>query len=186
MLQTFLATLTPMLTLFLCILVGFLLKKYNILPQNAGKVMAKLETWVFCPALSFSTMARFFTIKTISFHLTNILLAVVGVVIAMAIAIPISYVFIKKKSYERGVYQYALAFANMTYIGDPLVLALFGEEVLSYYKLAILYDENQDVENAIKYYQKNYKTSSLSTFTSISKEKRLATSNIVNRLIIML
>lgn len=138
MLQTFLATLTPMLTLFLCILVGFLLKKYNILPQNAGKVMAKLETWVFCPALSFSTMARFFTIKTISFHLTNILLAVVGVVIAMAIAIPISYVFIKKKSYERSVYQYALAFANMTYIGDPLVLALFGEEVLSYYKLAIL------------------------------------------------
>ena len=30
----------------------------------------------------------------------------------------------------------------------------------SYYKLAVLYDENQDWENAIKYYQKNYTTSS--------------------------
>jgi len=30
----------------------------------------------------------------------------------------------------------------------------------SYYKLALLYDEHQDYENAIKYYQKNYKTSS--------------------------
>ena len=58
--ETFLATLTPMLVLFLCIFVGFLLKKCKILPENAGKVMAKLETWVFCPALSFSTMARFF------------------------------------------------------------------------------------------------------------------------------
>ena len=29
-----------------------------------------------------------------------------------------------------------------------------------YYKLAVLYDENQDYENAIKYYQKNYTTSS--------------------------
>lgn len=30
----------------------------------------------------------------------------------------------------------------------------------SYYRLAVLYDENQDTENAIKYYQKNYTTSS--------------------------
>lgn len=29
-----------------------------------------------------------------------------------------------------------------------------------YYKLAVLYDENQDIENAIRYYQKNYITSS--------------------------
>ena len=33
---------------------------------------------------------------------------------------------------------YALAFANSGYIGDPVVLALFGEEVLSYYKLFCL------------------------------------------------
>ena len=138
MLETFLATLSPMLMLFLCILVGFILKKYEILPENAGKVMAKLETWVFCPALSFSTMARFFTVETVSLHATNILIAVVCVAFAMAIAIPLSRVFIKEKCYERGVYQYALAFANSGYIGDPLVLALFGEEILSYYKLACL------------------------------------------------
>ena len=30
----------------------------------------------------------------------------------------------------------------------------------AYYRLAVLYDENQDSENAIKYYQKNYLTSS--------------------------
>ena len=138
MIDTFLATLTPMLMLFFCIFIGFILKKCNILSDNAGKVMAKLETWVFCPALSFCTMARFCTVKTISLHATNILMATIGVVFAMAIAIPLSYFFVKEKCYERGIYQYALAFGNMGYIGDPLVLALFGEEVLSYYKLACL------------------------------------------------
>ena len=117
MLETFLATLSPMLTLFLCILVGFALKKFNILPDNAGKVMAKLESWVFCPALSFCTMARFFTVDTISFHATNILISVVGVTVAMLIAIPLSSLFVKDNSYDKGVYQYALAFANMGYVG---------------------------------------------------------------------
>ena len=98
--ETFLATLTPMLVLFLRILVGFLLKKYKILPENAGKVMAKLVTWVFSPALSFSTMARFFTIKTINLHSTNIAFAVLGVGLAMAIAIPLARLFVKEKCYE--------------------------------------------------------------------------------------
>ena len=138
MVQTFLATLNPMLMLFLCIAVGFILKKTNILPENAGKVMAKLETWVFCPALSFSTMARFFTVDTISIHAGNIGVSIFSVALAMAIAIPLSKLFVKQASYERGVYQYALAFGNSGYIGDPLVLALFGEEVLSFYKLACL------------------------------------------------
>lgn len=100
--------------------------------------MAKLETWVFCPALSFSTMARFFTVETVSLHATNILFAILGVAVAMAIAISLSHLFVKERCYERGVYQYALAFANSGFVGDPLVLSLFGEEVLSYYKLACL------------------------------------------------
>ena len=138
MLETFLATLNPMLTLFICITVGFIIRKANLLPENAGKVMAKLETWVFCPALSFSTMARYCTPESIGKHAINIILSVCGVTIALAIAIPLGCLFVKKKCPERGIYQYALAFANSGYIGDPVVLALFGERVLSFYKLFCL------------------------------------------------
>ena len=138
MLQTFLATLNPMLMLFICIAVGFILNKCKILPENAGKVMAKLETWVFCPALSFSTMATYCTINTISAHATNIFFGVCCVALSMAIAIPLGKVFIREKTSERGIYMYALAFANGGYIGDPVVLALFGDKVLSYYKLFYL------------------------------------------------
>ena len=40
---TFLATLTPMLTLFLCIVIGFVIQKFKIVPENTCKVLAKLE-----------------------------------------------------------------------------------------------------------------------------------------------
>ena len=75
MLDTFLATLSPMLTLFLCMAVGYTANKTKILPENAGKTMAKMETWIFCPALSFMTMVRFCTVETIGEHFTNIVLS---------------------------------------------------------------------------------------------------------------
>ena len=138
MLQTFLATLQPMCVLFVCIAIGFILHKRHLLPDNAGKVMAKLETWVFCPALSFSTMVRFCTIDRLSEHASNILIACVHVTLALVIAIPCSKLFIKEKVYERNVYQYALAFGNIGYMGDPIVQALFGDVGLSYYKFYTL------------------------------------------------
>ena len=71
--QAFLATLNPMLMLFLCIAIGFVLKSTGILSDDAGKTIAKLETWVFCPALSFITMAKYCTVKSLTTHSINII-----------------------------------------------------------------------------------------------------------------
>ena len=136
--NVFLATLNPMLTLFLCIAVGFVLYKCKILPEGSGAVIAKLETWVFCPALSFMTMLRFCTLSTIREHAINVLLGACYIAVAVAIAIPLSCVFVRKKSPERGIYRYALAIANSGYLGDPVVMSLFGDMALSYYKLFCL------------------------------------------------
>lgn len=135
---TFLATLKPMMTLFFCIAVGFILMKTKVFPDNASKTMAKMENWIFSPALSFTTMIRYFTPTSLSTHATNLTLSIITVSLCMAIAIPLARAFIRENSSERGVYAYALAFANSGYVGDPIVLALFGEEVLAYYKLFCL------------------------------------------------
>lgn len=135
---TFTATLTPMLTLFACIALGFILSKCRILPEGSGKVMAKMETWIFCPALNFTTMAYFCTVDSIGEHFINIILSSFGVLLAVGISIFLARYFVKEKGAERGVYHYALAFANSGYMGDPIVLALFGEVALSYYKLYCL------------------------------------------------
>ena len=139
MLKTFLATLNPMLTFFIFIAIGFALVKTKILPDNASKILAKVLTYVISPALSFSVMAKNFTIDTIGTHLTNLVLGGLSVGLAVAIAIILAGIFVKdKKNYELGVYKYALTFGNFGYMGDPLVLALFGSTGLAFYKLANL------------------------------------------------
>ena len=138
MLETFQAMLNPVLSLFLCIAIGFILRAANILPKDAGKVMAKLITWVFYPALSFTTMASYCTVDKLGQNITYILLCCCGVALALGISIPLGRLLAKRKPSEKGVYQYSLAFANSAYMGDPLVLALFGDLVLSYYKLYCL------------------------------------------------
>lgn len=135
MLNTFLATLTPMLTFLICMAIGFSLRKGKLLPDNAGKVMAKLENWVFCPALSFMTMARNFKIESISKYATSITLSCIIICVALPLAIILSKVFVKNKSPERGIYAYALMFGNFGYMGDPVVLEIFGDAGLVYYKL---------------------------------------------------
>lgn len=139
MIQTFLMTLKPMLTLFIFIVIGFVLVKTKILPENASKVLAKLLTYAICPALSFSAMATNFTVDTLSTHLVNVILGGLAVGFAICISLFLARFFVKDKtSYELGVYKYALTFGNSGYVGDPLVLELFGTSGLAFYKLACL------------------------------------------------
>ncbi|MBE6568336.1 MAG: hypothetical protein E7657_06735 [Ruminococcaceae bacterium] len=135
MLTTFLATLSPIATLFLCIVIGFVARKAKLLPDNAGKVMAKMENWIFVPALNFITMSRFFTVATVRDHATNLILSCIGVGIAISMALLLARFFAKNDLAERGIYKYALTFGNSGYAGDPIVLALFGDLALSYYKI---------------------------------------------------
>ncbi len=127
-----------MLVLFSCIAIGFLLAKLGILPDNAGKTVAKLVTWVFTPALNFITMARYFTARALLDNLDLVIIGSVAIAVAVFVAIALSKLFVRKKSAERGIYQYALTFANFGFLGDPLVLAIFGEEMLFCYKLFTL------------------------------------------------
>ena len=136
MLQNFLSTLQPMLTLVLFISIGFILVKVKVLPENSGKVFAKVVTYAVSPALSFTSMSQHFTLETFNTHLFNLILASFGLAFAVILSLLLVGLFVKdKKAYERGVYKYALTFGNITYVGDPIVVALFGISGLAYYKI---------------------------------------------------
>lgn len=138
MLTTLIATLQPMLMLFLCILVGYTLIKTRILPENGTVTMAKLETWVFAPALGFVTAVRFCTVETLATNLTNFVFGAIAIAAAVAVALLLAPLFARRGSDEHGIYKYALAIANAGFMGDPLVLAIFGDVGLSFYKLYCL------------------------------------------------
>ena len=128
-----------MLTLFTFIALGFLLFKVKIVPENGSKVLAKILTFAVCPALSFTSMAKYFTIDNLLEHFVNLILGSFAIGIAFIITICLIGLFVRdKQAYERSIYKYALTFGNMGYVGDPIVIALFGLEGLAFYKIATL------------------------------------------------
>ncbi len=121
-----LATLYPMLAMFLCMLVGFILNKCDIIPKNSGEVLSKLENYIFVPALVFATFSEYCNVDSLINHKSLVLYAVISLAIAYAIAIPLSKVFENKDDYKNKIYQYALIFGNFSFMGNAIVPAIMG------------------------------------------------------------
>ena len=138
MLETFLATLTPLFGLFIYMGIGFTLTKTRVLPKEASSVLSKLVVWVFSPALCFITMAKNCTPDTMEQNATFLIISCSGLAIALTLSYFLTPLFAKKGTYEANIYRYALTFANCGYVGDPLVMAIFGDEVLFCYKIFTL------------------------------------------------
>ena len=136
--NTFVLIFTPVMTLFLCMAIGYTLEKTKLIKSEGANTLAKLQTWVFCPALAFVSMAESFNVKSIIEYSTNITFSVIALSVALLLGIGISVFFVKEKCYLRGIYQYALVFANLGYMADPLVQDLFGTAVLGAYKFFCL------------------------------------------------
>ena len=132
--ETFLATLSPMLVTMLCMLTGFVLKKSGAAPANTGAALSKLETCVLVPALVINTFSQYCTIESITHDYSLLLYCFAGV----AVAIPMAFLLAKffgGKGYEKKVYQYGFLCANYGYMGDAIVPQILGPEALYPYLL---------------------------------------------------
>ena len=138
MLQTFKATLTPMLVLFLCIIIGYVLKKKSIAPENTATVLSKIENFVLVPALSINTFMKYCTVESIKEEYKLVLYCLMALTLAIAIAIPLSRAFIRNDAYKRNIYVYALTFGNFGFMGNAIVMQIFGGEMLYRYMLFTL------------------------------------------------
>ena len=134
MFDTFFATLTPMLVMFLCILTGFLLNKAKLTPDNTAAVLSKLENYVLVPALILNTFLRYCTVESIRENLPMILYCLVGVAVTFPLAIWLSKRF-TKDTYQQKIYQYAMAIANYGFLGNAIVPQVLGAEALYTYML---------------------------------------------------
>lgn len=137
MLDIFFATLTPMLMMLVCILIGYILTKKKICPENSAIVLSKLETYVLAPALTINTFSRYCTVQSLSEQYQMVLYCLLAIAIAIALGYLLSPLF-EKKGYTRTVYRYSLTFANFGFLGNAIVPAIFGEEMLYNYMLFTL------------------------------------------------
>ena len=137
MLSTFKATLSPMLVMFLCIVIGFVLNKKKLCPENSASVLSKLENNVLIPALVINTFMKYCTVASLKEQYKLVLLSVLAVLIAIALAYPLSKLF-EKKGYKQNIYRYAMAFGNFGFMGNAIVPAILGSEALYNYMLFTL------------------------------------------------
>lgn len=131
------ATINQMLVLFLFMALGFFLNKKKILPENTAGVLAKLETNILVPCLVFHTFNTHCTIENFQNKWTYILYGAAIMAASLVIGIFLSKVF-TKDAYKRKIYNYSFAVANFSFMGNAVVLGIFGTEVLFDYMMLTL------------------------------------------------
>ncbi len=143
--EIFKLTLNQMLMMFFLILVGFVLRKKSPLPDNSHTVMSKLETFALTPALSLYNMMTKCNIKTFSENWTLILYGLITVVSAVLLSYPLSKLFIRnykdspELEYQRNVYKYAMTFGNFGFMGNFIILGVWGNDFFYKYSLFTLF-----------------------------------------------
>lgn len=127
----FLSTLNQMAYLLLLIMIGYLLVRHDILPDNSAKLLSTLENYVFIPSLVLGTFMQNFTAARIE-EAGSYLQCGLAVI---AVSIPVAVVLARLCSndpYIRDIYTYGLAFSNFGFMGNAVVAALFPNIFMEY------------------------------------------------------
>ena len=112
----FSAILNQMAFLFILIIVGYVLAKLKLVPDNTESVLSKLENYIFIPALVMGTFVQHFTLEKLS-TAKDILLT--SLIIEL-IVIPLSMLcvrFCAKDKYIQNIYLYGLCFFKFRIYG---------------------------------------------------------------------
>lgn len=127
----FIATLEQTGFLFLFILMGYLLARKKLIPDNSQAVLSKLENYVFIPALVLGTFIGNFTPEKITVA-AELLLGSMGLGLIAIVLSLLCVRFCSRDPYERSIYTYGLCFSNFGFMGNAVVSALFPDIFMEY------------------------------------------------------
>ena len=139
--EVFKLTVSQMLVIFLFMLAGYLLRRYNVVEANVYANLSKMEMFIFMPAMNFYNQMTKCTITNLKENAPLILYGGVTIIVAILIAGGLSKLLFwkyKKNSeveYQRNIYKYAIAFANYGFFGNFLILSVFGDDMLFKYSM---------------------------------------------------
>lgn len=126
------AVATQVSILFLLIVVGFIVKKMGIVSDHINDEIGQLIMKVTLPAFIIVSMNYEFSYKAL---IESFQLIVMSFVIYLGVII-LSFLLVKllkvKKHQTMDVYQYALTFSNVGYMGYPVVSLVYGSEGVFY------------------------------------------------------
>ena len=139
--EVFNLTLTQMLVMFVIMLTGYILRKGNFIPNGSSAVISKMLAFVISPALTLYNQIVMCSPKTFTENSRLMLYGVVIVVIAILISYPLSALFVRnrekdaKLEYQRQIFKYAITFGNFGYMGNYIILGIWGDEMFFKYTM---------------------------------------------------
>lgn len=123
MLDNLLFTCNAVLPLILVIVLGYFLKRINLLPENFWKMANKLCFRVCLPVLLFYNIYNVSNIKEILYNWKVVLFVVIAVIVVFGIGLFLSMILIKDKK-QKGVILQCVFRSNYAIIGIPLAASL--------------------------------------------------------------
>lgn len=129
--ELILSTLSRLIFLFSFILLGFILTKLKVVPENSDGVLSKLENNLFTPCLIMGTFISDFNLETLTVSWKPIAVCCLMLLVTMPLGIFLSRLF-SKKTHDRNIYTYGLCFANFGFMGLAVVQALFPHVFMEY------------------------------------------------------
>lgn len=131
------STINQMLVLFTFMALGYFLNFKGILPLNTSLAVSRLETNVLVPCLVFNTFYKYCTIKNMSEKWVYIVYGIAIMVVSLIIGVFLAKLF-AKDDYLQKIYTYSFAVANFSFMGNAVVLGIFGEDILFDYMIFTL------------------------------------------------
>jgi len=127
--MVFTTTLNQMLMFFSVMILGFILRRKNIVPENADVSLSKVLTMVVSPALLLKTFIANFNIETLLEKSYIFIWGIILLFILIFLGTALANLFAENR-YIKYIYTYSFIIPNMGYMAQPLTLAVFGEEAL--------------------------------------------------------
>ena len=130
-------TLTQTLVLFVLIAAGYVIVKLGIVPVEDTRVLSRIENTLVIPALVMGTFISNFTVSKLSEYGRLFLLSFILFAAVLPIALGVSRL-VYKEDYLRRIATYGLSFANFGFMGNAVVLGLYGNEFFARYAFFVI------------------------------------------------
>ncbi|MGE4284681.1 MAG: AEC family transporter [Clostridia bacterium] len=130
----FFVTLNQIVVLFMLLVVGFIVRKLNIVDNSFSKNLSNLLFNIVLPAMIINAMNYPFSIEVLKDGAWLIVICL-GVLLFSAFTAAVALKFLKVDPLSRNVFQFGILFSNFGFMGYPVVEALFGKEGILYASL---------------------------------------------------
>ncbi len=122
---------SQLIVLFALIIIGFIARKFKVLPTESNKVLSRFVIKISMPAFILTAMQFEFSVEMLKN--SSVVLVISAASYAFAILFSKLYTKIAGNSGDRAnVLEYALVFTNTGFMGFPVVFELYGAEGVFY------------------------------------------------------